>query len=149
MALVEDAEGKTAEAVGTLYYWGRRVSAPKIAFSGNYETPQDKLQMQLLVDKPRADPVAADVLLKGLTSALKNYGAETKPAPGMTFIDEREGKTGDVAEDNMKIKLEPSWTANDDSMAMTKEMLGKEMLGSDTREDLKVVSREQVMKMEL
>eukprot|EP00960_Hanusia_phi_P024767 729392-Hanusia_phi.AAC.1 len=146
MAMMEEAEGKTAEAVGTLYYWGRRVSAPKISFSGNYETPQDKLQMQISVDKPRADPLAADVLLKGLTSTLKNYGANTKPAPGMTFIDEREGQTEGVAEDNMKIKLEPSWTANDDSMAMTKEFLGKELLGNDTREDLKVVSREQVMK---
>jgi len=146
MEVVGDMNGETARVAETLYYWGRRASAPKIEIRGTHESEASDLQLLLAEDKPRKDRDAAQVLLDGLKGVLP----ESKPAPGIQVTDDRAeaaslGETFFRPEEKMGVAVSASYMEMDTSLAMAKEMLGKDMLGSDSREDLDLISRETVM----
>eukprot|EP00293_Proteomonas_sulcata_P015731 CAMPEP_0184291588 /NCGR_PEP_ID=MMETSP1049-20130417/3566_1 /TAXON_ID=77928 /ORGANISM="Proteomonas sulcata, Strain CCMP704" /LENGTH=603 /DNA_ID=CAMNT_0026599073 /DNA_START=30 /DNA_END=1841 /DNA_ORIENTATION=+ len=147
MEISEDLEGdgSLSKACETLYYWGRRNYAPKLSF--RYNEQESSHQIVITQDKPRADLDAADVLLNGLREALP----ETQPAPGITVVDDRvrnaaEGVELPDPEDAMGLKVENCYMDTSETLQMMKGEM-KDVLGDDSREDLKLIPRETIMQL--
>lgn len=146
MQVVSDMDGDTSRVAEKLYYWGRRQYAPKVEFRGDYESAAADLRVSFSEEKPRKDEAAAAILLERLQKAVPLSGF----APGIAISDERQqaveqGEKFFDAEDKMVVGVEQAYVDSAASLAMAKDMMGSELLGQDSREDLALISREDVM----
>mmetsp|Transcript_37100 Transcript_37100/g.74260 ORF Transcript_37100/g.74260 Transcript_37100/m.74260 type:complete len:350 (+) Transcript_37100:1-1050(+) len=145
MEVVNDMDGETTRVAEKLYYWGRRQYAPKVEFRGDAESPASELRVMFSEDKPRKDEAAADILLQNLKRKIPLADF----APGITISDERadaavKGEKFFKPEEKMTVGVEQAYPETDKSMALMREMI-PEQLGSEAREELDMVSREEVM----